>query len=289
MLALEVGLKNWSRLLNRGKLRRSATIPMKASSAHALWVREQTAPVAGHYEQFGKVKRVKGEGTTCDIFGAISLTLKQSRSLKPQLVLPDKIFLCIVSDAQGFLFPPFPDCKRLNSCCVKVKTAGVHEIPCIFMLPGLLLLPVLKQPANSPMLKGVPPRYLLYRQGYRTIRRRHCGVELKFYFKPASYNIITTSNCWAAPLIIVRALRMGSSWIVQIPQPVGLFPHRWQQGWISLKPWDARNDELLYVQADSTMINIPVVNNMALYKSASFTVQVKANRCYQFYKLLTIG
>jgi adenylate kinase len=64
VLALEVGEKELiGRLLNRGKTSgRSDDVNEGIIRARILEYENKTSPVAGYYEQFGKVVRIKGEG-----------------------------------------------------------------------------------------------------------------------------------------------------------------------------------------------------------------------------------
>lgn len=83
VLALEVGLEELvGRLLNRGKTSgRSDDTNESIIRARIVEYENKTAPVAGHYEQFGKVKRVKGEGSIDDIFGAISSHIEAKKAV----------------------------------------------------------------------------------------------------------------------------------------------------------------------------------------------------------------
>ncbi len=73
VLALEVGTEELvSRLLNRGKTSgRSDDTNESVIRARLQEYDNKTAPVAGYYEQFGKVQRVKGEGSIDEIFTAL--------------------------------------------------------------------------------------------------------------------------------------------------------------------------------------------------------------------------
>ncbi len=115
------------------------------------------------------------------------------------------------------------------------------------------------------------------------------GVELKFYFKPASYNIITNEQLLGSAITNSEGVYGFFLNSAKFRSPLGYFRiDGSKDGYIFKNPGDARNDELLTFRLDSTMINIPVVNNMAFYKSASFTVQVKATAVTNF-MFLTIG
>lgn len=73
VLALEVSTEELvSRLLNRGKTSgRSDDVNESVISARIVEYENKTAPVAGHYESFGKVQRIKGEGSIDEIFNAL--------------------------------------------------------------------------------------------------------------------------------------------------------------------------------------------------------------------------
>jgi adenylate kinase len=74
VLALEVGTEELvSRLLNRGKTSgRSDDTNESVIRARLQEYDNKTAPVAGYYEQFGKVQRIKGEGSIDEIFQALA-------------------------------------------------------------------------------------------------------------------------------------------------------------------------------------------------------------------------
>lgn len=73
VLALEVGTEELvARLINRGKTSgRSDDTNESVIRARLQEYDNKTAPVAGYYEQFGKVQRVKGEGSIDEIFTAL--------------------------------------------------------------------------------------------------------------------------------------------------------------------------------------------------------------------------
>ncbi|MGZ5247871.1 MAG: adenylate kinase [Flavitalea sp.] len=73
VLALEVGTEELvSRLINRGKTSgRSDDTNESVIRARLQEYNNKTAPVAGYYEQSGKVQRVKGEGSIDEIFTAL--------------------------------------------------------------------------------------------------------------------------------------------------------------------------------------------------------------------------
>lgn len=79
VLALEVGTEELvDRLLNRGKTSgRSDDVNETIVRARITEYENKTAPVAGHYEQFGKVQRVKGEGSIEDIFQSLCREIEQ--------------------------------------------------------------------------------------------------------------------------------------------------------------------------------------------------------------------
>ncbi|HRE50607.1 MAG TPA: adenylate kinase [Flavitalea sp.] len=72
-LALEVGREELiGRLLNRGKTSgRSDDVNEEIIGARIQEYENKTAPVAGYYEQFDKVVRVKGEGDIDEIFDSL--------------------------------------------------------------------------------------------------------------------------------------------------------------------------------------------------------------------------
>lgn len=73
VLALQVGTEELvSRLINRGKTSgRSDDTNESVIRARLEEYHNKTAPVAEYYEQFGKVQRVKGEGSIDEIFTAL--------------------------------------------------------------------------------------------------------------------------------------------------------------------------------------------------------------------------
>jgi len=74
VLALEVSEKELiDRLLNRGKTSgRSDDISEQVIRARITEYENKTSPVAGYYDQFGKVVKIKGEGDVDAIFDALS-------------------------------------------------------------------------------------------------------------------------------------------------------------------------------------------------------------------------
>ena len=73
VLALEVSENELiERLLNRGKTSgRSDDVNEQVIPARITEYENKTSPVAGYYEQFGKVVRLKGEGDVDSIFDAL--------------------------------------------------------------------------------------------------------------------------------------------------------------------------------------------------------------------------
>jgi adenylate kinase len=73
VLALEVSEKELiGRLLNRGKTSgRSDDVDEQVIRARITEYENKTSPVAGYYDQFGKVVRLKGEGDVESIFDAL--------------------------------------------------------------------------------------------------------------------------------------------------------------------------------------------------------------------------
>ena len=73
VLALEVSENELiERLLNRGKTSgRSDDVNEQVIRARITEYENKTSPVAGYYEQFGKVVRLKGEGDVDSIFDAL--------------------------------------------------------------------------------------------------------------------------------------------------------------------------------------------------------------------------
>ena len=73
VLALEVGEEELiGRLLNRGKTSgRSDDVNEQVIRARITEYENKTSPVAGYYDQFGKVVRIKGEGDIETIFDAL--------------------------------------------------------------------------------------------------------------------------------------------------------------------------------------------------------------------------
>ena len=82
VLALEVGQEELvQRLLNRGKTSgRSDDTNEDVIRARIVEYENKTSPVAGHYAQFGKVKRVKGEGSIDDIFNSLTREIEAKQS-----------------------------------------------------------------------------------------------------------------------------------------------------------------------------------------------------------------
>lgn len=74
VLALEVSEKELiERLLNRGKTSgRSDDVNEQVIRARITEYENKTSPVAGYYDQFGKVVKIKGEGDVDSIFDALS-------------------------------------------------------------------------------------------------------------------------------------------------------------------------------------------------------------------------
>ena len=74
VLALQVSEKELiERLLNRGKTSgRSDDISEQVIRARITEYENKTSPVAGYYDQFGKVVKIKGEGDVDSIFDALS-------------------------------------------------------------------------------------------------------------------------------------------------------------------------------------------------------------------------
>jgi adenylate kinase len=73
VLALEVGEEELiGRLLNRGKTSgRSDDVNEQVIRARITEYENKTSPVAGYYDQFGKVVKIKGEGDIETIFDAL--------------------------------------------------------------------------------------------------------------------------------------------------------------------------------------------------------------------------
>lgn len=73
VLALEVSENELiGRLLNRGKTSgRSDDVDEQVIRARIMEYENKTSPVAGYYDQFGKVVRLKGEGDVESIFDAL--------------------------------------------------------------------------------------------------------------------------------------------------------------------------------------------------------------------------
>lgn len=82
VLALEVSEEELvQRLLNRGKTSgRSDDTDTGVIRARLVEYENKTSPVAGHYEKFGKVKRVKGEGSIEDIFSSLTREIEAKQS-----------------------------------------------------------------------------------------------------------------------------------------------------------------------------------------------------------------
>lgn len=80
VLALEVGQQELvERLLNRGKTSgRSDDTNEDIIRARIVEYENKTSPVANHYDQFGKVIKVKGEGSIDDIFGSLTKEIENT-------------------------------------------------------------------------------------------------------------------------------------------------------------------------------------------------------------------
>lgn len=74
VLALDVSEKELiQRLLNRGKTSgRTDDVSEQVIRARITEYENKTSPVAGYYDQFGKVVKIKGEGDVDSIFDALS-------------------------------------------------------------------------------------------------------------------------------------------------------------------------------------------------------------------------
>lgn len=83
VLALDVSEEELiERLLNRGKTSgRSDDVNEQVIRARIVEYNNKTSPVAGYYEQFGKVVRVKGEGDIETIFDALCSEIEARKIL----------------------------------------------------------------------------------------------------------------------------------------------------------------------------------------------------------------
>ena len=81
LLALEVGEDELiDRLINRGKTSgRTDDINENIIRARITEYENKTSPVAGHYQQMGKVVKVKGEGTIDEIFSSLSKEIDKKK------------------------------------------------------------------------------------------------------------------------------------------------------------------------------------------------------------------
>ena len=81
LLALEVGEDELiGRLINRGRTSgRSDDINENIIRARITEYENKTSPVAGHYQQLGKVVKVKGEGTIDEIFSSLSKEIDKKK------------------------------------------------------------------------------------------------------------------------------------------------------------------------------------------------------------------
>lgn len=84
VLALEVGQEELvSRLLNRGKTSgRSDDTNEDVIRARIVEYENKTAPVAGYYEEAGKVAHVKGVGGIDNIFNALSTEIESRKAVR---------------------------------------------------------------------------------------------------------------------------------------------------------------------------------------------------------------
>ena len=83
VLALQVGEDELiGRLLNRGKTSgRSDDVNEEVIRARIVEYENKTSPVAGYYDQFDKVVRIKGEGDIDEIFDALTDEIEARRVL----------------------------------------------------------------------------------------------------------------------------------------------------------------------------------------------------------------
>lgn len=83
VLALEVSENELiGRLLNRGKTSgRSDDVDEQVIRARIMEYENKTSPVAGYYDQFGKVVRLKGEGDVESIFDALCNEIEAKKIL----------------------------------------------------------------------------------------------------------------------------------------------------------------------------------------------------------------
>ena len=83
VLALQVGEEELiGRLLNRGKTSgRSDDVNEEVIRARIVEYENKTSPVAGYYDQFDKVVRIKGEGDIDEIFDALTDEIEARRVL----------------------------------------------------------------------------------------------------------------------------------------------------------------------------------------------------------------
>ena len=83
VLALQVGEDELiGRLLNRGKTSgRSDDVNEEVIRARIVEYENKTSPVAGYYDQFDKVVRIKGEGDIDEIFDALTEEIEARRVL----------------------------------------------------------------------------------------------------------------------------------------------------------------------------------------------------------------
>jgi len=81
LLALEVGEDELiGRLINRGKTSgRTDDVNENIIRARITEYENKTSPVAGHYQQLGKVVKVKGEGTIDEIFSSLSKEIDKKK------------------------------------------------------------------------------------------------------------------------------------------------------------------------------------------------------------------
>ncbi|MFT3826451.1 MAG: hypothetical protein QM731_21200 [Chitinophagaceae bacterium] len=106
------------------------------------------------------------------------------------------------------------------------------------------------------------------------------GVELKFYFKPAGYAIIDNRD-----YLGVARTGTDGSYSFSFPgkkyrSPQGYFIMQGsKEGYIY---FNTGSTEIMTFLLDSTRLNSPVVNNIALYKASTLKINVKTDSITNF-------
>ena len=115
------------------------------------------------------------------------------------------------------------------------------------------------------------------------------GTELKFYYKPPAYNVFEPITYLGNATTAADGSYMFTFDSKDFKSPPGYFLLEGSKdGYIYRNGGDEVNNDLLIFNLDSSKINIPQVNNLALYKAATLKFVVKATSITNF-EFLTIN